>query len=99
MLGVFWVAAWLVTWVAAFPLMHWPFVNSDQARLAALSYAGGSTVALLLIGGLTRTQENPFWREQKLDKSLKTRLLTYQSAAIGFHVGYMLIFGAALGGH
>jgi len=94
--AVAWVGVWLAAWALTFPLLHWPFADRKQVWAITLTYAGSAFALPLLVGGLTRTQGDKFWQQQGLATTWELRLLTHVGAMVGFHVGYMTIFAAAL---
>ena len=89
---VIWVWVWLLTWRLISPSLDWPFTNKEVAKAAISLYTGGSIVIPLLIGALTDTEHDEFWKEHNLADNLVTRLYTYQGAGVGFHLGYFGIF-------
>jgi transcriptional regulator with XRE-family HTH domain len=97
--ALFWIWTWLITWLMITPSLHWPFFNREQAWMAIVCYAGGTLISPLLIGSLTSTSDNAFWQQHNLATTTTIRLYTYQGAFIGFHLGYMVVFAASLGGH
>jgi len=97
--AIAWVVVWLLGWGLTFPALHWPFENREQAWLAAVAYMTGAMIVPVLVGGLTRTRGDEFWRRQPSAKTFALRLFTHQGAFIGFHVGYMLVFTGALSGY
>jgi len=97
--AIVWTAVWLLGWGLTFPVLQWPFVNREQAELAAAAYSAGALIVPIFIGGLTRTQEDEFWKRQRSVKTWALRLFTHQGALIGFTVGYMMVFIGALAGH
>lgn len=96
---ILWSMVWLLTWWMTFPLLNWPFSNSQQAYAAVVFYASGTLIVPLLIGGLRRTEKEAFWQRQETVEGWQIRFFTYQGAYVGFHVGYMAVFLAALFGH
>jgi hypothetical protein len=89
---ILWIWVWLLAWVLITPSLRWPFANTDYAWLALFEYTGGSILVPALIGVLTNTNDNEFWRKQPDVKPVKLRLFTHQGASIGFHVGYFFVF-------
>ena len=87
-----WVWVLLFTWGLITPSLRIPYVDRDDARFALLLYAVGSLVIPLLIGVVTITKNNEFWRQKNLANALVTRLYTHQGASIGFHLAYFAIF-------
>lgn len=94
--AVFWLVAWLLTWGFALQMITWPFASVDEARAALVLYSGASLVAPLLVGALTRTRQDPFWQDHPEAPAWMLRLYTHQGAGIGFHLGMMAVFAAAL---
>ena len=94
-----WIGTWLFAWWTTFSLLQWPFTSQEQAYVAALFYVGGTLIVPLLVGGLRRTQPEEFWQRQKSVAGWRVRFFTYQGAYVGFQVGYMAVFLAALLGH
>ncbi len=97
--AVAWMAVWLLTWWLTFPLMRWPVGERGQVDTAVTLYLIGALTLPLSIGLLTSTQNDPFWQEQSLPTTRNLRLYTHQGALIGFHIGYVMIFAAALLGY
>ena len=89
---VSWIWVWLVTWLLMTPSLRWPFSSRENAWLAILAYTAGSLIVPALIGALTNTSDNEFWREERNINSSILRLYTHQGASIGFHVGYFVVF-------
>ena len=90
--SIFWIWVWLLTWVLIIPSVRWPFLNYDIAWLAVVQYISGSVLVPILVGVLTSTSDNKFWREQQGVSALNFHLYTQQGASIGFHLGYFFIF-------
>jgi hypothetical protein len=97
LLGLAWVC--LLAWSTVSASLSWPFTDSEQARVAMVVYLGGALATPLFVGLLTPTRSNGFWQQQNLTSGRVLRLYTYQGAFVGFQVGYMLVFGAALVGY
>lgn len=89
---VLWIWIWLLVWALIMPSLRWPFLNADHALLPVIGYATGSIIVPALIGALTNTNDNEFWREQQDLSNLNLRLYTHQGASVGFHVGYFVVF-------
>jgi hypothetical protein len=89
---ILWIWVWLLAWVLLTPSLRWPFSNPAHALLAIIRYAAGSLIIPALVGALTRTNDNGFWREQEGVSKRNLRLYTHQGASIGFHVGYFVVF-------
>ena len=94
-----WVAIVWLTYRAAFPMLYWPFKDQEGALQAVVAYASATILLPLGIGLLTGTGDDPFWRAQKYVTELNLRFYTHLGASVGYHVGYMMIFAAALLGH
>ena len=90
-----WIWVWILAWALIAPSLRWPFSNQDEALFAVVIYAGGAIIIPALVGALTNTKNNEFWKKQKVRK-LNLRLYTHQGASIGFHVGYFFIFMISL---
>ena len=89
---VLWIWVWLLTWALITPSLRWPFSSRENALFAIGEYIAGSLIIPALIGTLTNTNDNEFWREQQDVSTLNLRLYTHQGASVGFHVGYFVIF-------
>ncbi|MGD8456997.1 MAG: hypothetical protein PVF83_11470 [Anaerolineales bacterium] len=94
--SVIWVSVCLLTWALVFPIMRWPFAGEPQTELAVYAYIAGSLVLPLIIGGLSRTIDSDYWKQQGLAQLPELRLYTHQGAFIGFHLGFTAIFFARL---
>jgi hypothetical protein len=94
-----WIWVWFLTWALMAPSLRWPFTTSQQALTALGIYAGGSLILPLLIGVLTDTKNNEFWRQNQLSETGMIRLYTHQGASIGFLLGYFSIFLLGLVGY
>ena len=90
--AVGWLAVGLLVWAFTFPLLKWPLGDETQAILVTYAYIAGSITIPLIIGGLSRTTNNNYWKQRKLEQSRDLRLYTYQGAFIGFHLSFTLIF-------
>jgi len=89
---ILWIWVWLFAWVLIMPSLRWPFSNRDEALLAVVIYAAGAIIIPALIGVLTNTKDNEFWREKHSVSELNLRLYIHQGASIGFHIGYFFVF-------
>ncbi len=89
---IVWIWVWLLAWAFITPSLRWPFSNRENTWLAIVMYAIGSIFIPVLIGLLTNTKDNDFWREQETARELNLRLYTYQGASVGFHVSYFFVF-------
>lgn len=98
LMAVCWAGVWLATWWAMFPVLNWPFVDSQQAQEAMILHVSGSLGVPFLIGSLIRISSDAFWQSQDI-AGWRVRFFTYQGAYVGFQVGYMTIFLAALFGY
>lgn len=99
MATLFWIWTWLFTWWLIIPSLRWPFMDREQAGVAMVLYTGGTLISPLLVGALTTTRNDKFWRQHHLEQAPVTRLYTYQGAFIGFHLGYATIVVFSLGGY
>lgn len=97
--SIMWLWAWILTWLSITPSLRWPFANQEEARVVILVYIGGALVLPLLIGALTDTKNDIFWKKHNLATSPIIRLYTYQGAGVGFHIGYFGIFAINLVGY
>jgi hypothetical protein len=93
-----WACVCWLAWSTVSASLSWPFVDPEQAWVAMIVYLGGALATPLFVGLLTPTLSNGFWQQQNLTSGRVLRLYTYQGAFMGFHVGYMLVFSAALAG-
>jgi hypothetical protein len=93
---VVWIWVWLFAWAIIMPSLRWPFSSRESALLAVVAYAAGSILVPALIGALTNTKDNEYWREQQEVPPLHLRLYTHQGASIGFHLGYFFVFTICL---
>lgn len=91
-----WVWVWLLTWLLILPSLHWPFLSRESAFLVIVVYAAGSILIPALIGTLTNTKDNKFWKDQQFVSALNLRLYSHQGASIGLHIGYFFIFMTSL---
>jgi hypothetical protein len=87
-----WIWVWLLAWWLIAPSLRWPFENYQIGVIAIQRYIAGTLVIPLLIGLLVNTKDNEYWKQQSSANSKLVRLYTYQGAAIGFNVGYFLVF-------
>jgi len=93
---ILWVWTWLIAWWLIDPSLRLPFANQDVAFRAIAWYIAGTLIVPLMIGALVNTQENAYWKENGMEKSVLLRLYTYQGAGIGFNLGYFFIFPISL---
>ena len=93
---ILWVWIWLLTWLLIAPSLRLSFANDEQASLDIRLFIAASVVIPLLIGLLTNTKDDPFWKKHGLGNARATRLYVYQGAGIGFNMGYFLILGISL---
>jgi hypothetical protein len=90
--SVFWMATWALAWWLVPPSLRWPFPDQSYSFSAMVMYACGTLAVPLLIGLLVKTKESEYWKQQGLAGSNLLRMYTYQGAAIGFNLGYFLVF-------
>jgi transcriptional regulator with XRE-family HTH domain len=93
---ILWLAIWFLTKWLVGPSLRFPFTSHVSAFVALSIYAAGSLIIPLLIGCLINTKDNLYWNRQPGVRSWLLRLYTYQGAAIGFNVGYFLVFPGSL---
>lgn len=93
---ILWFGVWLIAWRLTVPSLRWPFENHGVALQSIVMYGAGSLIVPLLIGMLIDTRNNEYWQGQGLANSTLLRLYTYQGAAIGYNLGYFIIFPAIL---
>jgi hypothetical protein len=93
---VLWVWVWLFAWWLISLSLRLPYANRDAAIRALGMYACGSILVPLLIGLLVNTKNNDYWKQQSQIQSSLLTLYTYQGAAIGFNLGYFLLFPIVL---
>lgn len=87
---IIWVWVWLgAIWLVG-PSLRWPFADRDLALFAIEKYVFGTLAIPLIIGSLTNTKNNEYWKQQAVSPLL-LRLYTYQGAGIGFNLGYFFI--------
>jgi len=90
--------AWI--WIAAYffiaPSFNWSFRNPPSWTRSIILYVAGTLILPPLIGLLANTQDNKFWKENRLSNSLSLRLYTHQGAFVGFHLGYFAVLFAEL---
>jgi hypothetical protein len=87
-----WLPVWILAYVSISPSLQWPFPLYETATGAIMLYIYGSFALPLCIGILTNTKDNLVWKNRVEASSVVVRLYTYQGAAVGFHVGYFMIF-------
>lgn len=97
--ALIWIGVCWLNWKLTFPLLHWPYTSYPIAREATLLYIAGSIVLPALIGTLQRTKNDSTWMERNLANAPILRYYTHLGACMGFHVGYLMIFGGALAGY
>ena len=83
-----WIWVWLLAWWLITPSLRWTFENRQSSVIAMQMYIAGTLAVPLLIGLLVNTKDNEYWKQNTAANSKLLRLYTYQSAAIGFNVGY-----------
>lgn len=93
---ILWLWVLLICRYLLLPSLHWPFDNQAGAQMALVQYTAGSLIVPLLVGCLTNTKNDRFWKNTDLGNTPLTRLYTYQGASIGFHIGYFCIFALFL---
>ncbi len=96
MRAVAWLWIWLICFWLLIPSLRWPFDGQESAKIAAAMYIVGSIAVPLLVGAMTNTKNNDFWRKAKLENAPLTRLYTHQGASVGFHLGYFFVFALVL---
>ena len=94
--ALLWFWVWLFAWGLMAPSLHWPFSSQANAISAMRMYIGGTLAIPPIMGLLTDTKNNTFWRQHNLATAAVTRLYTYQGAFIGFHLGYFAAFVTSL---
>jgi len=87
-----WIWLWLLEWWLIAPSLQWPFPSQDDAYRALVLYAAGAMIIPALIGLVTNTRENEYWKEKTSVPSVILRLYTHQGAGVGFHLGYFFLF-------
>jgi hypothetical protein len=90
--ALLWFWVWLFAWGLMAQSLHWPFSSREDAISVLRMYVGGTLAIPPLIGLLTDTKNNTFWRQHNLATAAVTRLYTHQGAFIGFHLGYFAAF-------
>ena len=94
--ALLWFWVWLFAWGSVSPSLHWPFSSQASAVSAMRMYVGGTLAIPPIMGLLTDTKNNTFWRQHNLATAAVTRLYTHQGAFIGFHIGYFAVFVTSL---
>ena len=94
--ALLWFWVWLFAWGLMAPSLHWPFSSQANAVSVMRMYIGGTLAIPPIMGLLTDTKNNTFWRQHNLATAAVTRLYTYQGAFIGFHLGYFAAFVTSL---
>jgi hypothetical protein len=94
--ALLWFWVWLFAWGSMAPSLHWPFSSHAEAVSAMRLYVGGTLAIPPIMGLLTDTKNNAFWRQHNLATAAVTRLYTHQGAFIGFHLGYFTAFVTSL---
>ena len=94
--ALLWFWVWLFAWGLMAPSLHWPFSSQANAVSVMRMYIGGTLAIPPIMGLLTDTKNNIFWRQHNLATAAVTRLYTYQGAFIGFHLGYFAAFVTSL---
>jgi hypothetical protein len=94
--ALLWFWIWFFAWGLMAPSLHWPFSSRENAISVLRMYVGGTLAIPPLIGLLTDTKNNSFWRQHNLATAAVTRLYTHQGAFIGFHLGYFAAFVTGL---
>jgi len=89
---IFWVWIWLGAWWLVGPSLRWPFGDRESAFRAVGMFVSGTLIVPLCIGLLVNTKDNEYWKQQNGINTFRLRLFTYQGAAIGFTLGYFLVF-------
>ncbi|HRQ21994.1 MAG TPA: hypothetical protein PLF42_01090 [Anaerolineales bacterium] len=90
--ALLWLWLWIIAYRLVAPSLQWSLITGVNSLKIAGVYAAGALVLPLLIGAMTNTNKEIFWRERKLSRSPILRLYTHQGAYVGFHVGYFVIF-------
>ena len=90
--ALLWFWVWLFAWGLMAPSLHWPFSSHADAVSVMRMYIGGTLAIPPIMGLLTDTKNNAFWRQHNLATAAVTRLYTHQGAFIGFHLGYFAAF-------
>lgn len=94
--ALLWFWVWLFAWGLMAPSLHWPFSSRTDAVSVMRMYIGGTLAIPPIMGLLTDTKNNTFWRQHNLATAAVTRLYTHQGAFIGFHLGYFAVFATNL---
>jgi hypothetical protein len=94
--ALLWFWVWLFAWGSMAPSLHWPFSSQANAASVMRMYVGGTLAIPPIMGLLTDTKNNAFWRQHDLANAAVTRLYTHQGAFIGFHLGYFAAFITSL---
>jgi hypothetical protein len=95
---VLWVWVWLIAWWLIAPSLH--FSSSEEKILSAMQrFVAGFFIVPVLVGILVNPTNNEYWRLQSAAKPLVLWLYTFQGAAVGFMVGYFLVFPLSLAAH
>ena len=94
--ALLWFWVWLFAWGLMAPSLHWPFSSHADAVSVMRMYIGGTLAIPPIMGLLTDTKNNAFWRQHNLATAAVTRLYTHQGAFIGFHLGYFAAFVTSL---
>jgi transcriptional regulator with XRE-family HTH domain len=97
--AIIWIWIWLLTWLLTAPSLRLSFANQEQVSLGIRLFIAASLAIPMLIGLLTNTKDNLFWKKHGLGNAITTRLYVYQGAGIGFNLGYFFVFGISLFGY
>ncbi len=97
--GLLWLLIWWAIWRFCAPLLAWPFSSPSQAWPVVWVYMAAASTLPLLIGLFTPTRRDPFWMRLGLATDHTVRFYTYLGAAVGFQVGFMLLFAGYLLGY
>jgi hypothetical protein len=94
-----WSGVWWINWRLTIPFLQWPYQNLSRAKEVTMMYVAGAIVLPAVIGLLCRTKDEPFWMERRLEASVALRLYTQIGSYIGYHTGFLTVFGAVLVGY
>ncbi len=87
-----WAWIFFMTYWSILPSLQFPFIDSEVALRNVRFYAIATLFIPLAIGGMTNIKNNPYWKEQKIQKPIYLWLYAFQGAYVGFHIGYFFMF-------
>lgn len=86
----------LGSWLLTYPPLRWMPLTGSDLQFAVMRLVAGALLVPLGVAAVSRTKDDPFWVEKALGNDNHVRLFTHLGAALGFQVGYTLLFFVTL---